>query len=110
MLVAMACQNIPCASFPAMLTYYTNELPSLSFDRRVERLRTFIALLEGTKAMHRNTADAAPQTSAAPAAVAAVAAGAAAQSSQDFNGVREWQFTVIPGVLSRMSCSADRLI
>ena len=50
MLVAMACQNIPCASFQAMLTYYTNELPSLSLDRRVERLRTFIALLEETKA------------------------------------------------------------
>ena len=87
----MACQNIPCASFPAMLTYYTNELPSLSFDKRVERLRTFIALLEEAKATYRNAPDAAAQTSAAPAAVAAVAAGAAAQPSQDFNGVREWQ-------------------
>jgi pyruvate/2-oxoglutarate dehydrogenase complex dihydrolipoamide acyltransferase (E2) component len=88
MLVDMACQNIPCASLQAMFTYFTNELPSLSFDRRVERLRTFIAVLEKTKEKYRNAADAAAQTAAAPAAVAAVAATAAAQSSQDFC---EWQ-------------------
>ena len=46
MLMDMACQKIPCDALPAMLTYLTNELPSLSFDERVERLRTFIAMLE----------------------------------------------------------------
>ena len=59
-----------------MLTYSTNELPSLSFqvDERVERLRKFLAMLEKYKAKYRNAADAAAQTAAVP----------------DFSGVREW--------------------
>ncbi len=58
----MACRKIPCDSLQAMLTYLANELPSLSFDERVERLRTFLAMQEKNKAKYRNAADAAAQT------------------------------------------------
>ncbi len=61
MLMDMACQEIPCDPLQAMLTYLTNELPSLSFDERVERLHTFIAMLEKNKAKYRNAANAAAQ-------------------------------------------------
>ncbi len=71
----LAWQKIPCDSLQAMLTYSTNELPSLSFDERVERLCKFLAMLEKYKAKYRNAADAAAQTAAVP----------------DFSGVREWQ-------------------
>ena len=74
-MAAMAWQKIPCDSLQAMLTYLTNELPSLSFDERVERLRKFLATLERYRAKYRDAADAAAQTAAA----------------QDFSGVREWQ-------------------
>jgi hypothetical protein len=90
MLMDMACQKIPCHFLQALLTYLTNESPSLSFDERVERLRTFLAMLEKYKAEYRNAADAAARTAAVPAAEAAAAARSRL-CSQDFNGVREWQ-------------------
>jgi hypothetical protein len=45
-LMDIACQKIPCDTLPAMLNYLTSELPSLSFDEHVERLRKFLAMLE----------------------------------------------------------------
>ncbi len=61
-MAAMACQKIPCDSLQAMLTCLTNELSSLSFDERVDRLRKFLAMLEKYKAKNRNAADAAVKT------------------------------------------------
>jgi hypothetical protein len=71
-LMNMDCQKYPASSlatFQAMLTHLINELPSLSTDERVARLKKFLAILEMFRVKYCN-AGAVAETAAAPTAVA----------------------------------------
>jgi hypothetical protein len=70
----MDCQEYPASSlatFQAMLTRTILELPSLSLDERVGRLRKFLAILEKFREKNCNAgAGAVAETAAAPTAAA----------------------------------------
>ena len=73
-LMDMDCQKYPASSlttFQAMLTHTIKELPSLSPDERVARLRKFLAILEKFREKYCNAgAGAVAETAAAPTAAA----------------------------------------
>ena len=79
-LMDMDCHQYPASSlatFQAMLTHTMNELPSLSPDERVARLRKFLAILEKFREKYCNAGHAA----AVAAGAGAVAESAAASHS-----------------------------